>query len=32
MHSEQEFDEIAAWLSENVSKSICFINTYYVIK
>lgn len=25
MHSEQDFDEIAAWLSENVCKYVFFI-------
>lgn len=29
MHSEQDFDEIAAWLSENVS-IIINMNKYYI--
>lgn len=31
MHSEQDFDEIAAWLSENVSITKTFILYYLII-
>jgi len=31
MHSEQDFDEIAAWLSENVSATKTFYLYYLVI-
>lgn len=26
MHSEQDFDEIAAWLNENVSKNLLYLD------
>lgn len=29
MHSEQDFDEIAAWLSENVSKNVSIIIWFF---
>jgi len=32
MHSEQDFDEIAAWLSENVSIIINIISITFVSK
>lgn len=32
MHSEQDFDEIAAWLSENVSIIINMISIKFVSK